>query len=72
MAWPATSLARLTQSEPLARVLRLLAAAPSHAALVVESDTVVGTLSARDVERVLRAPAAWARRDAPPVVHAGS
>ncbi|HTW98307.1 MAG TPA: site-2 protease family protein [Acidimicrobiales bacterium] len=57
VAWPAASLARVAPGDPLGAIAAVLAAVPSHGALVVDGWRVVGTLSGRDLERLVGAGA---------------
>jgi Zn-dependent protease len=56
VAWPMASLAQIAPGAALAPVVGQLSSVPSRCALVFEDGRLVGTLTLRDVEQVLRSP----------------
>jgi len=56
VAWPMASLAQIAPGAALAPLVAQLSSVPSHCALVFEDGRLVGTLTPRDVEQVLRSP----------------
>ncbi|MGO8862896.1 MAG: site-2 protease family protein [Acidimicrobiales bacterium] len=59
VAWPMTSIVQSTPGEALAPLVGRISSAPSHCAFVFDGGRLVGTVSARDIERVLRSPMAF-------------
>ena len=61
VAWPMASIVQSTPGEALAPLVGQISSAPSHCAFVFDSGRLVGTVSARDIEHVLRSPMAFRR-----------
>jgi Zn-dependent protease/CBS domain-containing protein len=56
VAWPAATLARVAPGDALEAAARQLATTPSGAAIVLDGGRIIGTVSRRDLERVMRSP----------------
>jgi Zn-dependent protease len=67
VAWPMASLAQVAPGAALAPFIRELSSSPSHCALVFEDGRLVGTVTPRDVEQVLRSPAVFRSHSSAPV-----
>jgi Zn-dependent protease len=59
IAWTMASLAQIAPGAALASVVGQLSSAPSHCALVFENGRLVGTITPREIEQVLRSPTAF-------------
>ena len=59
IAWTMASLAQIAPGAALAPFVGQLSSVPSHCALVFEDGRLVGTITPRDVEHVLRTPKAF-------------
>jgi Zn-dependent protease len=67
VAWPMASVVRCPPGEALAPLVGQISSAPSHCAFVFDGERLVGTVSARDIEQVLRAPMAFRRQSYGPL-----
>jgi Zn-dependent protease len=65
VAWPTASLAQVSSGEALAPFVTQLSSVPSHSALVFEDGRLVGTVTPRDIEQVLRSPTVFRHTDRP-------
>jgi len=59
VAWPTVSLAQCAPGDALAPFIGQLSSVPSHCGLVFEDGRLVGTVTSRDVEQVLRSPSVF-------------
>ncbi|HEY5023612.1 MAG TPA: site-2 protease family protein [Acidimicrobiales bacterium] len=66
VAWPIASLAQLAPGAALASFVGQLSSVPSHSALVLEDSRLVGTVTPRDVEMVMRSPEVFRGRPTRP------
>jgi Zn-dependent protease len=70
IAWPMASLAQSDPGAALAPVVAQLSSVPSHCALVFEDGRLVGTVTPRDIEQVLRSPTVFRRQSNEPLATA--
>jgi Zn-dependent protease len=59
VAWPMASLTQIAPETALAPFVRQLSSIPSHSGLVFEDGRLVGTVTPRQIEQVLRSPSVF-------------